>query len=217
MSATTVLILLYFTPHYTTPHLILASYVTFRHIKLGHITFYDRNVTTLGQTPLSSTDDVYDAYSLHGKKLLGSCGFPLVYNKGVYPMNWTHIADPTSSPTYSPTASPTTTSAPTHTPTIPPTPSPTEPLPFVGNFSCLGTCEYYPGPPVSGADMGLCTFFTVYMFYLCSTFSMMHGLCKIPECASTCTAEDYCYFAVNTATSCPSQGTVVLACALIFL
>ena len=152
---------------------------------------------------------MYNAYSLYGKRLLGSCGFSLTYNQGVYPMNWTHPVEPSGSPTPHPTATPTTTPAPTLVPTFPRTSPPTVPLPFVGNFSCLETCEFYPGPPTGGSDVGLCTFFTVDTFYLCSTFSMMHGLCKIPDCVSTCTAQDYCYFAVNTVTSCPSQGMCV--------
>jgi hypothetical protein len=138
---------------------------------------------------------MYDAYSLYGKRLVGSCGFSLKYNQGAYPFNWPQVAEPSPAPTPS--------SAPSHTPSLPPTSTPTEIMPFVGNFSCLESCEFYPGIPPSGSLLGLCDFFSQDTFYLCSTFSMLHGLCKVPKCLSSCTVQDYCYFAVNTAANCP--------------
>lgn len=146
---------------------------------------------------------MYDAYSLYGKRLVGSCGFSLMYNQGASPFNWTHVAEPSYRPTFRPSAAPTLTSAPSHIPTLPPTSTPTEVMPFVGNFSCLESCEFYPGIPLSGSLLGLCDFFSQDTFYLCSTFSMLHGLCIVPKCLSSCTVQDYCYFAVNTAANCP--------------
>lgn len=181
----------------------LPGITSHHHIISGHVTFYERNVTDIGQKPLNSSDDIYDAYSLYGKRLVGSCGFSLKYNQGAYPFNWTHVAEPSYHPTYRPSAAPTLTSAPSHTPTLPPSSTPTEVMPFTGNFSCLESCEFYPGIPQSGSLLGLCDFFSQDTFYLCSTFSMLHGLCTVPKCLSSCTVQDYCYFAVNTAANCP--------------
>ena len=78
------------------------------------------------------------------------------------------------------------------------------------NFSCLSTCPNYPGleqfHPVMSTG---CDFFLSEIFLVCSTFAIAHGLCPVPECAMTCTVEDYCTFGSNSITYCDGTSLVL--------
>ena len=71
---------------------------------LGNITYYSREASSVGQRPLYSTYDYILTYTTYGATKLGSCGFPVTYQRVNFPLNMTN--DISAAPTISPAASP---------------------------------------------------------------------------------------------------------------
>ena len=71
---------------------------------LGNITYYSREASSVGQRPLYSTYDYILTYTTYGATKLGSCGFPITYQRVNFPLNMTD--DISAAPTFSPSASP---------------------------------------------------------------------------------------------------------------
>ena len=71
---------------------------------LGNITYYSREASYVGQIPLYSTYDYIQTYTTYGATKLGSCGFPITYQRVNFPLNMTD--DISAAPTFSPSASP---------------------------------------------------------------------------------------------------------------
>ena len=71
---------------------------------LGNITYYSREASSVGQRPLYSTYDYILTYTTYDATKLGSCGFPVTYQRVNFPLNMTD--DISAAPTFSPSASP---------------------------------------------------------------------------------------------------------------
>ena len=162
----------------------------------GNITFYRRLNSVVGQSPLTRDDQFDSAYSLRNTTEIGSCGFPVSYQEGIYPFNMSghYIREivPTSSPIKN-----------THSPT---------PVVKVHDekkvyeYECLQNCSNYPGlNSLSTMNRQACQFLNTEIFPLCSSYSIINGLCSKPSCASSCPNDDYCFFGANAATICSSR------------
>ena len=163
----------------------------------GNITFYRRSSSLVGQSPLTSNDQFDSAYTLRNTIEIGSCGFPISYQEGVYPFNISghHIREivPTSSPIKK-----------SHSPS--PSVIIANDEKKVYNYECLKTCPVYPGlNSLKVMNRQACDFLNTEIFSVCSSYSIINALCQIPLCASSCEINDYCFFGANAATICFSR------------
>ena len=176
--------------------LLYLFHSNFTKFMAGNITFYRRLNSVVGQSPLTRDDQFDSAYSLRNTTEIGSCGFPVSYQEGIYPFNMSghYIREivPTSSPIKN-----------THSPT---------PVVKVHDekkvyeYECLQNCSNYPGlNSLSTMNRQACQFLNTEIFPLCSSYSIINGLCSKPSCASSCPNDDYCFFGANAATICSSR------------
>lgn len=65
--------------------------------------------------------------------------------------------------------------------------------------SCLSDCLDY-----EFAGLNETCSFLEEVYYLCDSYSLAMGYCKVPDCAKDCSADIWCYYGAGTVTSCPA-------------
>jgi len=188
-------------------------------------------VVGFGQVASILWDDFVQSIDDLNLNFVGNCSIqvPLKASLYIHSSSETNHSAPSAHPTMSPITAepliaPTVSSSSTSNPTLIKAPHQQQPSAptfeiasyspssspslksFFGNYDyeCLKECSGFPSEHLFASNTGKqrC-YFLLDIYHLCSSFNVAVGLCPQPDCASTCSIDNWCYFGAGTVLSCP--------------